>query len=83
MRGAIVFLIAFAIFLVATIAYPNLPPAPQIYSAAGLPATDYPVGGTIGATALILAVFNGVVYGVIIWLIFSLANMVLKPKQKQ
>jgi hypothetical protein len=83
MRGAIVFLIAFAIFLLVTIAYPGMPPAQQIYSAFNLPLTGYLVGGAIEASTLILAVFNGVIYGVIIWLVYTFAEKAMKSKSKQ
>ena len=72
MRGAIIFVVAFLIFLVVTLAYPELPPGRMIYDAVVGAETDYPVLG-ISATTLIAAIFNGVVYGVIIWLIYTLA----------
>lgn len=73
MRGAIIFVVAFLIFLVATFGYPDLPPGRMIYDAANLAETDYQVVG-ISATLLISAIFNGVIYGVIIWLIYTLAE---------
>ena len=84
MRGAIIFLAAFLIFLVVTLGYQELPPGKLIYDALGLPETvDYDVLG-LNATALIIAIFNGVVYGVIIWLIFWLLEKAgVIPKGKQ
>jgi hypothetical protein len=64
MRGALVFLAVFAVVTLISIASPNIPPGLQIYQALNVPLTDYPVGG-IPASTLIIAIFNGVVYGVI------------------
>jgi di/tricarboxylate transporter len=61
MRGAIIFLIVFFAMLVATLAYPDMPPGPQLYNMLNVPTTDYPVLG-VPATTLVIAVFNGVVY---------------------
>jgi len=55
----------------------------MIYDALGLPATigDDVLG--LPAKNLIIALFNGVVYGVIIWLIYTLAEKAgLIPKRK-
>ncbi|UCH31791.1 MAG: hypothetical protein JSV05_09975 [Candidatus Bathyarchaeota archaeon] len=84
MRGAIVFLAAFVIFLVVTIGYQDLPPGRLVYDTLGLPETfDYDVLG-LDASVLIIAIFNGVVYGVIIWFIFWLLEKVgVIPKGKQ
>ncbi len=82
MRGAIIFLVAFAIFLLVTLGYSSLPPGKMIYDAAVGAETDYSVLG-ISATLLITAVFNGVIYGFIIWLIYTLAEKAgLIPKKK-
>ena len=80
MRGAIIFIVVFAVFLAATLAYPEMPSGHQIYNALGLPTTDYLVLG-IQATTFIIAVFNGVIYGVIVWLIYSIAERATKRKQ--
>jgi di/tricarboxylate transporter len=79
MKGAIVFLVAFFAALAATIAYADLPPGKQIYSALGLPTTDYLVLG-IPATTLIVAVFNAVIYGIIAWIAFTVTERIRKPK---
>lgn len=73
MKGALVFLASFVVFLVITLVYPVLPPGIQIYSALGIAQSSYPVVG-IPVTTLACAVFNGVIYGVIIWIIYSLAT---------
>jgi uncharacterized membrane protein len=73
MRGAVVFVVAFAIFLVITLGYIDLPPAKAIYDGVVGAETDYDVLG-IPATLLVVAVFNGAIYGFIIWLIYALAE---------
>jgi hypothetical protein len=79
-EGAIVFLIIFVVVLGLTIwLYPTLPPGQQIYNMLNVPQTTYPVLG-IPATTLIIAVFNGVIYGFIVWLIFTIARRASKPK---
>ncbi len=75
--GAIVFLVAFFAMLVATLAAPYLPPGRQIYDSLGIEESDYPVLG-IPTTTLVCAVFNGVIYGVIAWLVFTFGTRVLK-----
>jgi hypothetical protein len=81
MKGALVFLAVFIVFLAATLAYPDLPPGKQIYGALNVPTTDYPVLG-IQATTLIEAVFNGVIYGIIAWIVYSIVARMQKPKQQ-
>ena len=73
MRGALVFLIVFVVLLVATLGYPSLPPGIQIYDALGITQSEYPIMG-IPATTFGSAILNGVVYGVIVWLIYSLVD---------
>ena len=80
MRGAIVFLVVFVIFLAATLAYADLPPGKQIYGLLGVPETDYAVLG-VPATTLVVAVFNGIVYGVIVWLIYTVLQRAGAKKQ--
>lgn len=77
-QGAIVFLVAFFAMLFVTLASPYFPPGRQLYDALGIAESDYLVIG-IPTTTLVCAVFNGVIYGVIAWLIFTLGKKVLKP----
>jgi hypothetical protein len=79
MRGAIVFIVVFILGILVSLAIQNLPPGQQIYNALSLPTTDYLVLG-IEATTLTIAIFNGVVYGVIVWIIYSLVERARKPK---
>jgi len=72
MRGAIVFIIAFVIFLAATLAYSELPVGNAISDAVGIdPIVEW--SGFLVRT-LVSAILNGVIYGVIIWLIFTLVE---------
>ena len=81
MRGAIVFLAAFLLFLVITLGYQDLPPGKAIYDAIVGAESDYEVAG-IRATTLATAVFNGVVYGIIVFLIYWLAEKFIIGKRK-
>jgi hypothetical protein len=76
-EGAIVFLIAFFGALVLTLASPYLPPGRQLYALFGVPDSTYPVLG-IPVTTLVVAVLNGVFFGVIAWLIFTFGKKALK-----
>ena len=86
MKGAIIFLVVFAILVFVTIGNTSIPPGKAIYQAA-LPNTEaasgYFVGGSVDAITLIIAVFNGVVYGFVAWLIFTLATMGRKKDKPQ
>ncbi|MBS7626394.1 zinc ribbon domain-containing protein [Candidatus Bathyarchaeota archaeon] len=73
MRGAIVFLAVFIIMLIVTLQYSSLPPGRMLYSLLNVPETTYPVLG-FPATLLVCAVFNGVVYGIVAWLIYTIAE---------
>jgi heme/copper-type cytochrome/quinol oxidase subunit 2 len=78
-EGAIVFLLAFVIFLAVTFVYTELPPGNMISDALAIPG-DLVWNGVLLRT-LTSAIFNGVIYGVIIWLIFTFARRsILKPK---
>ncbi len=79
-EGAIVFLMVFFAMLLATLAYPTMPPGRQIYSLLGVPDTDYPVLG-IPTFTLVIAVFNGVVYGIIAWLIFTFTVRTIRARK--
>ena len=81
MKGAIVFIAAFLLFLVITFGYASLPPGRQIYDAIVGVETDYPVLG-IPAPTLVAAVFNGVIYGIIIWLVYTIIERLTKKSTK-
>ncbi len=69
MKGAIVFLAAFLLFLVISLGYSGLPPGRQIYDAVIGTESDVEVSGT-PVTLLAIGIFNGVIYGIIIYIIF-------------
>jgi hypothetical protein len=78
MKGAIVFISAFLTFLAATLASPQLPPGRQLYSSLGVQEVSEPVLG-VPATTLVSAVLNGAVYGIIVWLTFTVIQKTRKP----
>jgi hypothetical protein len=86
MKGAIVFLVVFAIVVVITLGNTAIPPGKAIYDIA-LPNTEaasgYLIGGTVNAVTAIIAVFNGVIYAFIAWLIFTLVTMGRKKDKAQ
>lgn len=71
MKGAIVFLAAFLLFLLISLGYADLPPGRQIYDGIVGAESDYMVSG-IPITALATGIFNGVIYGIIIYVVFWL-----------
>lgn len=85
MKGALVFLAVFAIVVIVTLGNTAIPPGQAIYNAV-LPNTEaasgYLVGGQVDAVTAIIAVFNGVIYGFIAWLIFTVL-MMLGGKRKE
>ena len=73
--GAVIFLVVFFVSIAVTLANTSIPPGQQFYNMLNIPITDYLVLG-IAATTLIIAVFNGVFYGVIAWLVYTIANRI-------
>jgi hypothetical protein len=85
MKGALVFLLVFALLVVLTLGNVDIPPGKAIYQAV-LPGTEaaggYLVGGSVDAITAIIAVFNGVIYGFIAWLVFTILMMLFGKKEK-
>jgi hypothetical protein len=86
MKGAIVFLVVFAIVLLATLAVITIPPGKAIYQAA-LPNTEqytstYAIVGT-NAYALIISVFNAVIYGFVAWLLYTVLTWGKRKDKKE
>jgi hypothetical protein len=75
-EGAIVFIIAFLVFLAATFAYTELPPGNAISDSVGIDPTMEWNGFVV--KTLLSAIFNGAIYGVIIWLVFTFGKKALK-----
>ena len=86
MKGALIFLAVFAIAVILTLGNTAIPPGQMIYNAV-LPGTEAAAGYLINgvdAITVIIAVFNGVIYGFIAWLIFTIIMMATgKNKEKQ
>ena len=74
MRGAIVFLAVFAVVFLISLGVTSIPPGQQLYDLLNLPieTTTYKVGGAIYGDVLIKAIFNAVIYGFIVWLVFTI-----------
>ena len=74
MIGAVVFVIAFVLFLLISLATP-LPPGSTIIEQyiPDLMQTDY--------AGLAEGIINAIIYGIIIWVIFSIAKMVYDRMQ--
>ncbi len=81
MIGAVIFVIFFLGGLAVTLGMPTLPPGNMIHDILNIPVVDDPVLG-IPAWLLITAITNGVVYGFVVWLIFSLVNLATKRQPK-
>jgi hypothetical protein len=85
MKGALVFLLVFAILVIVTIVGVAIPPGEAIYNAVlsgtAVYTVQYAILGT-NAFTLIIAVFNGVVYGIVAWIIFTIINALTKKDKK-
>jgi hypothetical protein len=80
LKGAIVFLAAFLLFLAISLGYPGLPPGRQIYDSAIGVESDYSISGT-PITLLAIGIFNGVIWGIIIFIVYwVLDSYVFKKK---
>lgn len=85
MKGAIVFLAVFALLVILTLGNTAIPPGKAIYDAV-LPGTEAAAGYLINgvdAITVIISVFNGVVYGFIAWLVFTVINSLFGKKDRQ
>lgn len=78
MIGAVVFVIFFAGFLALTLAFPVLPPGGMLYDLLKIEET-YTVLD-ISSDVLIKSIFNGVIYGFVIWLVFSVGTLYTKRR---
>lgn len=85
MKGALVFLAVFVVVFLVCTAVTSLPPGQALYNALKLPVetTTYKVGGAIYGDVLIVAIFNAAVYGIIVWLIFTIATYKSDKKTPQ
>jgi len=83
MIGAVIFVVFFLLFFAITLGFPSLPPGETIHELLNIPYLEYPVLG-IPAWLFISAIVNGVVYGFIVWLIFSVVKTkIFKDEEKE
>ncbi len=86
MKGALVFLAVFAILVVLTLGNIAIPPGQTIYNIV-LPGTEaaagYLVAGQVDAVTAIISIINGVIYGFIAWVIFSILMALTKKDKKE
>jgi hypothetical protein len=82
LKGALVFLIIFVLGLYVTLENTALPPGQQLYDMLNVPDTNYPVLG-IPLTTLAISILNGVVYGFVVWLIFTIIWAVTDRGKKE
>ncbi|MEA2089540.1 MAG: hypothetical protein U9O89_02115 [Thermoproteota archaeon] len=78
MIGAVVFVIFFAGFLALTFVLPVLPPGSMVYGFLGIEET-YTIWG-VSSDVLLKSVFNGVIYGFVVWLVFSVGTLYSKRR---
>ncbi len=80
--GAIVFLVVFVVVFVVSLVITSIPPGQALYNILNLPisTTTYKVGGLIFGDVLIKAVFNAVIYGFIVWILFTLVTHLSEEK---
>jgi hypothetical protein len=82
MKGAVVFIIAFLIFLAVTLfVIKEFPPGNIISDTFGIdPTYEWPENSGFLIRTLASAILNGVIYGVIIWFIFSIIEKTRERK---
>jgi uncharacterized membrane protein len=83
MKGALVFIAVFVIVFLVSLGATSLPPGQAIYNKLNFPATvrTYKIAGVIYGDVLIKAIFNGIIYGFIIWLIFTILTRAFRKKK--
>ena len=83
MKGALLFIGVFVIVFLASLGVPSLPPGQAIYNKLNLPASvaTYKVAGAINGDVLIKAIFNAAIYGLIVWLVFTIGTRAFGRKK--
>jgi predicted flap endonuclease-1-like 5' DNA nuclease len=79
MSKAVVFVIAFLLLFAVTLVIPALPPGDMISSFVGIPGTTSILG--ISAVTIVNGIINGLVWGLIAFIIYALASP--SPKRKE
>lgn len=80
--GAVIFVIFFLLFLAITLSVHGLLPGSMTHAWLGIPQTEYVVLG-IPAWLLINAIVNGVFWGFVVWLIYSLVRLATSKREKK
>jgi hypothetical protein len=83
MKGVLVFIAVFIIVFLISLGATSLPPGQAIYNKLNLPpgVITYKVAGAIYGDVLIKAIFNGVIYGFIVWLVFTILTRTFRKKK--
>lgn len=71
MKGALVFLLVFFLLGYVTTTNTYIPPGRDLFGLLNIPQVNYPVLG-FPLTTFVVSIFNGVVYGVVAWVIYTL-----------
>jgi hypothetical protein len=74
LKGALVFLAVFFLIGYLTTTNTAIPPGMTLYGLLNVPVLDYPVLG-MPVTTLAVSVLNGVVYGIVVYVAFSLLTL--------
>jgi len=82
MKGALVFIGVFVVVFLVTLGVTSLPPGQAIYNKLNLPASvkTYKVAGAIYGNVLIEAIFNAAIYGLVVWVIFTILTRAFRKK---
>ncbi|HML03051.1 MAG TPA: hypothetical protein VK487_06720 [Candidatus Bathyarchaeia archaeon] len=82
MKGALVFIGVFVIVFLVTLGVTSLPPGQAIYNKLNLPASvkTYKVAGAIYGNVLIEAIFNAAIYGLVVWVVFTILTRAFRKK---
>ena len=83
MKGAIIFLVVFLLLIVVTLYGPYaIPPGFNIYGLLNVPWTTYLIANLFPASLFAVSIINGAVYGIVAWIIYSLATMGSRKKDQ-
>jgi len=82
MIGAFIFVVFFFLGLLLTISIPSLPPGPWIIDYLNIPYVEYEIAG-LPLYILLISIVNGLIYGFIVWLAFSIINLIIKAKTSE
>jgi len=82
MKGALIFLATFFLVAYLTTTNPAIPPGKDLYTLLNVPEVDYPVMG-YPLTTLVIAVLNGIVYGIVIYIIYVVYSRLSVTKNEE